>query len=410
MDMSDEYDIAIVGGGMIGASLAVALDPLGLRTVVIETHAADSRAQPGYDARSTAISAGSRRILEGLGVWARLEGVAEPIHRVHVSERGRFAFARLDRRDTGEPALGYVIENRRLGAALWEAISGCRHVEPLVPARVSGIVCGSRRVTLEVVDASGDSCEITASLVVGADGARSALRELLGIRARVWDYGQTAVIANVSPARFHEQVAYERFTGSGPIAMLPMNEGRCACVWTLETARAAHVLGLSDDAFREALQAEFGYRLGRLLRIGARQGYPLALVRSERLDWGGRVAFAGNAAQGLHPIAAQGFNLGLRDVAALAEAVAADFDDPRRLLDRYVAVRRRDRLAAIGLTDGLVRLFSSPLAGIRGARDLGLLGLDLLPPLKAAFARRAMGLAGRQSRLARGIPLERAPN
>ena len=408
--MSDHYDVAIVGGGMIGASLAIALQPLGLRTVIIEAHAPAGGARPGYDELSTAISAGSRRILEGLSVWTRVEGAAEPIHSVHVSERGRFAFARLDRRDTREPALGYVIENRRLGAALWEAIAGCRQVEALTPARVSGIVCGSRRVTLQAVDASGGWREISTSLAVGADGARSALRELLGIRARVWDYGQTAIIANVSPARFHEHVAYERFTDSGPIAMLPMTEGRCACVWTLETARAAHMLGLSDDAFREALQASFGYRLGRLGRIGARQGYPLALVRSERLDWGGRVAFAGNAAQGLHPIAAQGFNLGLRDVAALAEAVAEDFDDPRRLLDRYITARRRDRLAAIGLTDGLVRLFSSPLAGVRAARDLGLLGMDLLPPVKAAFGRRAMGLAGRQPRLARGIPLERAPD
>ena len=410
MDMSDDYDIAIVGGGMIGTSLAIALEPLGLRTVVIEARAPECSAQPGYDERSTAISGGSRRILEGLGVWERIEGVAEPIHRVHVSERGRFAFARLDRRDAGEPALGYVIENRRLAAALWDTLSRCRHVQPLIPARVSAIHCGAQQVTLEAVDASGAPRVVTAPLVVGADGARSALRELLGIRARVWDYRQTAIIANVSPARFHEHVAYERFTGSGPIAMLPMSEGRCACVWTLETARAAQMLELSDQAFRDALQAEFGYRLGRLGKIGARQGYPLALVRSERLDWGGRVAFAGNAAQGLHPIAAQGFNLGLRDVAALAEAAAANFDDTRLLLERYKAARRRDRLAAIALTDGLVRLFSSPLAGARAARDLGLLGLDLLPPLKTAFARRAMGLAGRQSRLALGAPLDSGRN
>lgn len=406
------YDIAIVGGGMVGASLAAALDPLGLDVVIVEAHPPQSAAQPSYDDRATVITSGSRRILETIGVWPAIEAAATPIHRVHVSDRGRFAFARLDRNDFHLPALGYVIENRQLGEALWHALVHSRHLDVLMPARVTNIECTSERVHLDVQDGSGAVREVTASMVVGADGVRSLVRDLLGIGARTWNYRQSAIIANVSPARSHGHVAYERFTSTGPLALLPMSEGRCACIWTLGTSPAEKMRDMPDEAFRAALQGAFGYRLGRLGKVGARQAYPLALVRAEQLTHGGRVAFVGNAAQGLHPIAAQGFNLGLRDVAGLADAIADrvyDGDslagDCTRMLERYAAGRRADRRAAIGMTDGLVRLFTSPLASAGLARDLGMLGLDLLRPLKAAFADHSMGLAGRQPRLARGVPL-----
>ncbi|CAN5225073.1 2-octaprenyl-6-methoxyphenyl hydroxylase [soil metagenome] len=399
---------------MVGASLAAALEPLGLRAALIEAHVPTSGRQPSYDDRATVISAGSRRILEAIGVWGGIEAVATPVQQVHVSDRGRFAFARLDRREFDVPALGYVIENRILGKVLWEFLAQSSNLHKLVPARVTDIQSGDEEVSLEVQDPTPR--RISAAVVVGADGAQSVVRRLLGLGTRTWSYRQSAVVANVSPSRFHSHVAYERFTDEGPLALLPMSDGRCACIWTVDTAVADRLRDASGEEFCAQLQAAFGNRLGKFSKVGARRTYPLELVRADTLTFGGRVAFIGNAAQGLHPIAAQGFNLGLRDVAALADALT-DFRssegalnaDSACLLDRYAAGRLGDRHVAIGMTDGLVRLFTSPLFGIRAARALGLLAFDMIGPVKTSFTKHSMGMGGRQSRLARGVPLPATP-
>lgn len=403
-------DIAIVGGGMVGLSLAAALRDLPLDVVVIEPVPAGSDTQPSFDDRTTALSNGSRRILEGIGVWPRVAAEATPIKRIHVSDRGRFAMARLSADEQGVPALGHTLTNRVLGVALAAVCRDAKRLEILCPASVTGVEPGAECVRL-VVDGAWQGV-IEARLVVAADGAKSAVRTAFGVESTVWDYDQHAVIANIAVEKFHDFVAYERFTEQGPIAVLPLGDGRCTIVWTLAPEAAKAVMALDEHGFLLALQERFGYRLGRFTRVGRRRAYPLSLTRSSR-QVVARAAIIGNAAQGLHPIAGQGFNLGLRDVATLAEVIADDLvergtqADPgaAAVLERYAEWRRADRRTVIAFTDGLVRLFGNPLAPVRAARGASLLLFDLLTPAKQAFARVTMGLAGKLPRLARGVPL-----
>jgi len=401
------YDVVVAGGGMIGASLAVALAPLGLRVAIVEAVPVGSDAQPSFDERTTALSNGSRRIYDGIGIWPAVASEATPIRRIHVSDRGRFGFARIDAAEQGVAALGYVLANRTLGAALWNRLTATAggNVAVHCPATVSGFSAGRDQLDVEVQQ-EGAMRRIACRLLVAADGAQSPVRRTLGIDATTWDYDQVAVITNVLARKFHDHVAYERFTPSGPIAVLPMNEGRCTVVWTLTPERAEHVMAASDAGFLGELQSAFGMRLGRFTRVGSRHAYPLALTRAES-QIAERVVIIGNAAQGLHPIAGQGFNLGLRDVATLAELLAEHREDPGSavMLERYREWRASDRRMVVAFTDGLVRLFGNPLAGVRMARDLGLLAFDLLPPAKAALSRLSMGVSGRLPRLARGLPL-----
>lgn len=405
--MSELFDVAIVGGGMVGASLAVALGGSGLRIAVVEAVPHDAEAQPSFDERTTALSNGSRRILETLGRWTAVSGVATPIRKIHVSDQGRFGFARVDAAEQGLKALGYVVPNRALGSALWSPIERSAGVRAYCPARVARVAPGENTVELEIAGAGGQSATIAARLVVAADGAQSAVRAAFGIEAQVRDYGQTAVITTVLPQRFHEHVAYERFTDSGPLALLPLADGRCTLVLTLPPARAELAMTWSDQEFLAEVQRRFGLRLGRFLKAGRRFAYPLSLTRSTRTS-AGRCVIVGNAAQGLHPVAGMGFNLGLRDVACLAELLAERcHGDPgdARLLAEYDAWRAADRGGIIAFTDGLVRLFSSRLGTVRRVRNLGLLAFDILPPAKAALSRLSTGASGRIPKLARGVAL-----
>ncbi len=393
-------DVAIAGGGMVGLSLAAALAELPLEVAVVEPVAPDADEQPSFDSRTTALSSGSRHVLEGIDAWPALVTRATPIRRIHVSERGCFGNAILEAGEQGLPALGYTIENRLLGRALRERVAGLRRVR-LIPARVTTLETRADSILLST-DAGGT---VEARLVVAADGAQSSARAALGIAARVDDYGQHAVIAHVDTSRFHDYTAYERFTDAGPIAVLPIVEGRSAVVWTLASEAARRALALDDVAFLAGLQQAVGLRLGRFTRVGRRQAYPLALTTAERIV-APRAAVLGNAAQSLHPVAGQGFNLALRDVAMLAELLAEGGDPGAPgLLARYAEWRAPDRDAVVRFTDALVRGFGLPLGPLRSARGQGLVLFDLLRPVKREFARRTMGLAGRQPRLVRGLRL-----
>jgi 2-octaprenyl-6-methoxyphenol hydroxylase len=408
-----ECDVAIAGGGLVGASLALALAQIELSVVLIEAVAPGEVGQPSFDDRTSALSNGSQRVFEALGVWSSLARDATPIRRIHISDQGRFGFARLSAEEQGIDALGYVVTNRVMGQALWERLSRT-NVRVLAPARVVSTSVEERERRVVCRDGNDQEIEIRARLAVAADGARSVLRESAGIGARTWDYEQVALVTNVFTQRFHDYVAYERFTPTGPMALLPMSEGRVGFIWTLAPQAAHAVADLPEVAFLARAQQEFGFRLGRLTRVGSRQLYPLSLTRSDR-HIAPRLAVVGNAAQALHPIAGQGFNLGLRDAVSLAEILAdartgAASPDPGNglLLERYRAWRTDDRQRIVRFTDGLVRLFRQPFAPIKFARDVGLLAFDLLPFAKDALAQLSLGAAGRVPRLARGGTLERA--
>jgi 2-octaprenyl-6-methoxyphenol hydroxylase len=401
-DIKPRYDILIAGGGMVGASMALALSKLGLAVAVVEPKPVRSESQPSYDERVTALSAGSQRILSQMNLWPALAAYATPIEHIHVSERGRFGFSRLHATDEGVEALGYIIPNRVYGAGLYRELEKRDGIEMLCPARVASVSIEKAFADVRLSVDDNDAAT-RAKLVIVADGARSPLRDHLGFKARVHDYGQNAIIANVTPAKHHHGWAFERFTSQGPVAMLPMSGGRVGAIWTVAAEGADAALALDDDTFLNTLQALFGYRLGRLERAGRRFGYPLKLLRVNR-QVGRRVAVIGNAAHALHPIAGQSFNLSLRDVATLSETIGdalARGEDAgsRTALNAYAARRRRDQRMTVGLTDGLMRAFAPHFLPLAHARNLGLTGFDVVPGAKRVFARQTMGLAGRQPRV-----------
>jgi len=403
---ASQIDVAIVGGGMVGASLALALSGSGVSVMLIEGVAPNSNAQPSFDERTTALGNASRRIFEGLGVWARMACEAAAIRTIHVSDAGRFGFARLRAAEQGIDAFGYVVANRVLGAALWDALTTKGEVLARMPAKAESIDIASDSVRLTLVQQDGTREIAHARLVVAADGAHSSVRTAAGIDASVEDYGQVAIVANVAADRPHDGTAYERFTPSGPVAVLPLHDGSFGVIWTATPERATEILSLTDAVFLAALQDRFGWRAGRFVRAGRRASYPLQLTRSAEAT-ATRTVLIGNAAQALHPVAGQGFNLGLRDAAMLAELIAGapgDVGAPE-LLKRFEAWRAQDRSGVIRFTDGLVKLFGNSRFGVGAVRDLGLLCFDLAPFAKSALARVSVGFAGPTPRLARGLAL-----
>ena len=411
-----EYDAAIVGGGMVGASLALALAAANRRVLIIEGVPPASAAQPSFDDRTTALGNASRRILESLGVWQQVAAQAGVIRRIHVSDAGRLGMARLDAAEQGIPAFGYVVANRLLGAALWERISADPNISVRVPATAQSVRTDDTGAGIEITAATTDSNPAAATavvsqtararLVIAADGARSAVRRDAGISAADTDYDQVAIVANVTTDTPNDGTAYERFTPAGPLALIPLHDGTWTVVWARRPDDAAAALAQEPAAFLSGLQQHFGWRAGRFTHVGKRASYPLVLTRADELT-AQRTVLIGNAAQSLHPVAGQGFNLALRDVAALAELIAREPDPGApALLQSFADWRARDRRGVVGFTDGLIRLFGDTRAPVRAARDAGLLLFDLLPPAKRALSRVSLGFGGRTPRLARGLKLK----
>jgi 2-octaprenyl-6-methoxyphenol hydroxylase len=352
-------------------------------------------------------------MFEAMGVWPDVAAASAPIRHIHVSDRGRFGFSHIDAGQQGVDALGHVVINRVLGNVLASRLEDVAGLEIIRPARIVEVNVSPGAAFAAVRTDAGDEFTLQASLLVAADGARSQVRERLGIGVRSVDYGQRAVIGNLRSEKPVGDTAYERFTPQGPLALLPIEGGRTAFVWTVAEEDAARITALDDQAFVDALQEAFGYRLGVFSRVGVRSVYPLTLTKALRIT-ATRSVLVGNAAHGLHPVAAQGFNLGMRDVAALCDCIAdaiesgagAEAIGADSLLDRYSEWRRRDQDQLVRLTDGIVRLFGSERPSLGLARDVGMLAFDLVPGVRAAFARRMMGLSGRLPRLSRGVPLE----
>jgi 2-octaprenyl-6-methoxyphenol hydroxylase len=363
-------------------------------------------AQPSFDDRTSALGNGTRRVFETLGVWQHLGAHAGAVREIRVSDAGRIGGARLCAAEQGLEALGFVVSNRHLGAALWTQLAACPQLQVRCPARVRAVRLEPEGVQLSVAADNASAEELMAArLVVAADGAHSLVRTAAGIAAAVEDYRQVAVVVHLATDRPATGIAYERFTATGPLAVLPLVDGRYTVVWTLSPERATQMLALDERAFIAELQRSFGWRIGRVLHAGARSAYPLRLSRAESLV-GQRAVLVGNAAQALHPVAGQGFNLGLRDAALLAEMLATAPDPgASAVLESFEQRRAADRRGMIGFTDGLVKLFASDNPAAAVARNLGLLLFDLAPGAKRALSRLSWGFGGDTPRLLRGLPV-----
>ncbi len=412
-NVPQQTDIAIVGGGLVGASLACCLGKLcpELNVSVIEAQTiplqspTNNARHVSYDTRGTALSYGTRKIYEHIDLWEQMAPYATPIHKVHVSDKSHLGTTCIDRDDEKIEALGYVVENQCIGPVLLKKIAAMPNVHWYNPAVVSDIkvLADRMRVYLSCDDLKGREPEaIDAKLVVVCDGVDSPMRNKLGIDVNVRSYEQHAVIANVSASLPHNNVAYERFTDLGPMALLPLNEfgvmqadHRCALVWTLPTAKALEVLQLNDEAFLQLLQERFGNRLGNFIRAGKRYSYPLNLVTAVEQVRSGLVIM-GNAAHSLHPVAGQCYNLAVRDLFCLAQILAQAAKAGKSIgslvvLNDYLLQQKRDQAMVVEFSDKLVKLFSNNNTVLAVGRNLGLLAMDLLPGIKPIFSRYATG-------------------
>jgi len=391
--MTTDYDVLIVGGGLVGGSLALALKDSSLRIGLVEALSdADRQASPAGN-RALALSRGTVQILDALGIWERVAADAMAIRHIHVSDRGHFGKTRLNARDRGAEALGHVAVARVLEDAIQEQLDSTS-ITRLCPARIMGIRSGLDSA-LVAIKHDGDQLNISARLVVAADGGNSTVRTLLGIEQKVRAYGQTAVVVEVNTSKDTNYMAFERFTLSGPLAFLPLERRKCSVVWTVTDEEAEDLLHQGESEFIASLQEAFGYWLGTISLANRPQGFPLKLVQAERMT-DQRVVLIGNAMHQIHPVAGQGFNLGLRDAAVLAERIqiqnrlGEDLGDPL-FLRHYAAAREADLNRVIRFTDSLVRIFSNEFPPLAWARNLALMSLDRIPAAKRLLSRHAMG-------------------
>ncbi|MGB0458999.1 MAG: 2-octaprenyl-6-methoxyphenyl hydroxylase [Porticoccaceae bacterium] len=400
-DTNHQFDITIVGGGMVGLSLALLLAAQDRwKVLVLESKAINAEGVPQYsasfDARSTALSWSSRCIFQKMGIWRKISQHAQDILSIHVSDRGHFGMTRLEAEEAGVDALGYVVENSWLGAVLMQQVSEA-NICLKGDAAVNAITPKADSMQLEI-DIEGQHQQIDSKLLVVADGADSACAKMLGINQHSKAYNHSAIIANISLDQAHNKVAYERFTDQGPMALLPLkdfnNSHRCALVWTQPTDQVQQLMAVDDSAFLEALQARFGHRLGLFKQVGERVSYPLALTTSEE-QVRRRLVVVGNAAHSLHPVAGQGFNLSLRDIECLAQCLK---DQPQitdvgalEPLLGYQKQRDSDQRNTLMFTDNLSKLFGLTSPSIALGRNSGLLMMDLVPTLRNQFAHFGMG-------------------
>jgi 2-octaprenyl-6-methoxyphenol hydroxylase len=411
------FDLAVVGAGLNGSLLALAAGTAGLRTALIDRMPVGAMVDAGFDGRTTAIAYTSQRLFAVLGVWDDIAAEAEPILDIRISDAGHDGrasplFLHFDHREaatdpeTAAP-MGWIVENRFLRAAVLRRLAACPEVELVAPDEVIETNRDAHRAALALKSGR----KILARLIASAEGRGGAMREEAGIGARAWSYNQIAIVLVARHAQPHRGVAQEKFLPGGPFAILPMRdsaegEHRSSIVWTERAGLATRLLELDAPRFQAEFARRFGDFLGPVDTIGPRWSFPLALVHAERYVEQ-RLVLVGDAAHGLHPIAGQGYNLGVRDIAALVEVLI----DTKRLgldigaadtLERYAQWRRADNFTMVAATDLLNRLFSNDIKPLRLLRDIGLAGVNRVPPLRRFFVRHAMGMVGDLPRLIRG--------
>jgi 2-octaprenylphenol hydroxylase len=399
----NQFDVIIIGAGIVGATAACALGEAGVRVALVEARPLAGDADEGVrDARVFAITRASQRIFEALGVWDRIIARdAYPFREMEVWDAGGTGVIHFDCADIGEPCLGHMVEPRIIHAALLERLRSVAAITLFCPAQFRDISIDEAAVSVSLDD--GDT--LSSALIVAADGARSPLREQLGIPTRVHDYQQSGLVARVATEYPHHATARQRFLPGGPLAFLPMEEGWSSIVWTLPTAEVTDILALERDAFHAALGQAFDFRLGRIIDSEQREAWPLRRLHAEHYVRE-RVALMGDAAHAIHPLAGQGVNLGLLDAAALAEVVLAArarAGDPGSLpvLRRYERWRRGDNLLMMSAMDGFNGLFGNELGPVRWLRNFGLSVVNTAGPAKDLLMRHAAGLAGDLPALAR---------
>ncbi len=400
--LETRVELIVVGGGLVGLTLAIACAEAGIEVAIIDREDPATMLAEPFDGRTSAIAHGSQQVLAGIGLWPLVAAEAEPILEIRVADGGSPLFLHYDHHAVGDHPLGYIVENRVLRRALMTRaaqLATLRHLAPLAVERVEREASGA---TAYLADGS----RLRGELVAACDGRGSPLRRAAGIKTVEWSYPQTSIVCTVQHEMPHRGVAVEHFLPAGPFAILPMTGNRSSIVWTERADLAPRLLALDAASFAVELGRRFGDFLGALEVVGPRFSYALSLLHAERYA-APRLALVGDAAHVIHPIAGQGLNLGIRDVAALAELVV----DSRRLgldiadagaLARYERWRRFDNLMLAAVTDALNRLFSNSVPPVKLARDVGLAVVDRLPPLKRFLMRHAMGVVGELPRLVRG--------
>jgi 2-octaprenyl-6-methoxyphenol hydroxylase len=399
--MQQDYDLVIAGGGLAGNCLALALKNTGLRIAIVEANTREQLFNSPAGDRALALAAGTVMMLGALGIWQGISHAATAIKHIHISDRGHFGKTRLSAQKEQVDALGCVITARDIETYVANLVTEAG-IDLISPARVVGLMSGDKEVCISLKQGN-ESLNVSASLLVGADGGLSSVRKLLDIAQHMTEYGQTALVTTVKSTISHKNTAFERFTASGPLALLPVAKNHCAVVWT-RTSEDANALMLGSEAdFLAELQQCFGFKLGELRLTAPRRTFPLSLIRAEKMV-AGRAVIIGNAVHQLHPVAGQGFNLGLRDVVQLAEMLIKQHEQNKDIgaadfLKEYAVSRKKDHDRTIGFTDAVVKIFSNEWLALVAARNIGLTLLDHLPAAKTLLTRHAMGLSGHMPRL-----------
>ncbi|MDD1605542.1 MAG: 2-octaprenyl-6-methoxyphenyl hydroxylase [Methylococcaceae bacterium] len=389
-----DYDLIIVGGGLAGNCLALALKDTGLTCAIIEANTPEQLANSPAGDRALALAAGTVKQLEDLGVWQGISHAATAIKNIHISDRGHFGKTRLSAEKEHVDALGYVITARDLETHVAQRVTQTNTVQ-ICPARVVGLASDADKICVSIQQGD-ESITLTAKLLIGADGGQSSIRKLLNIAQQITEYGQTALVTTVKSTLAHKNTAFERFTTSGPLALLPTANNQCAVVWTRSTDDAQALMQSSEADFLAELQQCFGYKLGKLSLTAPRRSFPLSLIRAEKMR-ANRAVIIGNAVHQLHPVAGQGFNLGLRDVMQLADRLISQHQAAKDIgaddfLTEYSAARQKDHDLVINFTNNVIRIFSNDWLPLAAARNVGLTLLDHIPKAKSLLSRYAMGL------------------